>query len=156
MLADFKTGHTVQLLGDASKEALSAPVFSADERYVMANRGHAVLLWAVETGQLLDTIHSGVPVPSPRIFAKAIDKDSKHVITWSWGGPQHWPLLHSAQAIVEYVQSRVPRCLSPKQRRERRLSLTPPRWCQTGMGLEQETDKSQRQPLWPFDSTSEN
>lgn len=131
---------------------ISAPLFSNDETILVANSGPNVAVLDIASGRKVYQVEVDFQGLAPLPFGKWLADDKSELVVWTWAGPTRYPLLLDPQAVVVAAQNDVTRCLSRHQRKLYFLPTTPPRWCITGPGLENEADPAKWRPKYPFHS----
>lgn len=76
--------------------------------------------------------------------------DQSRVITWSQGYINYWRYFPNTAAMIEHARAALPRCLSPQQRMQVLLEPTPPAWCITRLGLEDDPEPAHWTLKWPY------
>jgi WD40 repeat protein len=62
----------------------------------------------------------------------ALSPDGKFAVTTSLDGSAlMWRIFPTTEDAVEYARARVPRCLTPEERKSRFLPDKPPEWCES-------------------------
>ncbi len=150
ILADSMTGQTVLELALPGQNPMERPVFSSDERYVLASRDATTAVWDLRNGRKLETFSMDFGKSHPSVFVKGFSPDTKHIATWSWTGVKRWSFRPDPLTLIIAARSDISRCLSPAQRKAYSLPPEPPRWCITGPGLQMETNPENWRPKWPF------
>jgi WD40 repeat protein len=106
--------HLNQLEGHESP--VEHATFSPDGKTVItASRDNSARLWDADTGKLLNKLEGH---ESPVEHA-AFSPDGKTVITASWDKTARlWHIFSTTQELIDDANRRVPRCLTPKQRKQ--------------------------------------
>ena len=144
------TGARIARLQIKGGDYIEKPVFSSDETLLAANMEDRIAVLDLATGRAITELKMDFRGYAPLTFGKKFTEGGDALIAWSWDGPTRFPLMRSAQAVVEAAQDRLPRCLSPGQRKLFYLPPEPPRWCITGPGLG-EALADRWMPKYPYD-----
>lgn len=128
---------------------IESPVFSADETLMAANLKDRIAILDLKARRVITELNVNFRGYAPLTFGKTFIDDANRLVAWSWDGPTIFPLLRDPQKAVELVQTKVPRCLSPGQRKRFYLPPAPPRWCITGFGTER-TNPAMWVPKYPY------
>jgi WD40 repeat protein len=110
--------HTGKLLNklEGHESPVEHAAFSPDGKTVItASRDNSARLWDADTGKLLNKLEGH---ESPVEHA-AFSPDGKTVITASWDKTARlWHVFSTTQELIDDANRRVPRCLTPKQRKQ--------------------------------------
>lgn len=148
---DTASGDLVATVQIKAEGWIEKPVFSEDETLLAANLDDRIAILDLTSGRSITELDINFRGYAPLTFGKKFVDDGNGLVAWSWDGPTTFPLLRDPQKAVELVQRKVPRCLSPGQRKRFYLPPAPPRWCITGFGAEQ-TDPASWAPKYPYDA----
>jgi WD40 repeat protein len=114
-LWDAHTGNLLNML-EGHEDIVRHAAFSPDGKTVItASRDNSARLWDADTGKLLNKLEGH---ESPVEHA-AFSPDGKTVITASWDKTARlWHVFSTTQELIDDANRRVPRCLTPKQRKQ--------------------------------------
>jgi WD40 repeat protein len=132
-----ETGKQLAVLAGHEGLVLGAS-FSADgRRVVTASADTTARLWDGESGKPLAILAGH----TDRVVGAAFSPDGRRIATASADATARiWSVFPNTQALVDYTQSTILRCLTSQQREQSYLGAAPLEWCVA--------DKK-----WPFNVT---
>ena len=142
----FRPGVTIR-----EAAFFNEPALSTDGRKIIAifNNGSTVKVWDAQSGAELAGFTHRTPVQ--RVL---MTPDQSRIITWSQGYINYWRYFPNTAAMIEHARAALPRCLSPQQRKQVLLEPTPPAWCITGLGHEDDPEPAHWTPKWPYQNAA--
>jgi WD40 repeat protein len=133
---DVATGQQIAVMTGHEKYVRSV-IFTPDRKRLItwsssfdagAKNSNSIRTWDVATATEVD----GLQKTNGEFVRPVVRHDGTYVLHLSEGGiGLIWRIFPTAQKLVDYVKSVIPRCLSPQQRMDFFLDAEPPAWCVT-------------------------
>jgi hypothetical protein len=144
-----------QVVGDGNASP-GTVVFGPGDRTILATVGNEIFVYDATSHETV----SRMAAPGRHVAALQASADGNRIVAGLSSGTGitaeivAMPFHEIPGARVVAARRLAPRCLTPEERRETFMPPEPPRWCITGPGLEETTDPSTWQPLYPYGGTA--